>query len=641
MREPRNPFRLRASEHIESDATFVRLFGPGALDLLNKQADLDKVRILRSAPGGGKTSLLRLFTPGSLLALHAYRTRDDCKDLYQRMCEMGALAEEGPRVLGVMVSCDRNYDALADMGLEAGRQQRMLFGLLDARLTLAALRSALLFVGMDFPRDLARIRVGLPTGNGVVVAPTLQLPCTGAEMYDWAKKVEEGICEVIDGFEGMADACVCGADSLGSPTILRADNVWIDDRKIAQQMVMMLDDVNKLTAWQREKLVGTVLNLRCSTGIWIAERLEALGRDELLGSGGTEGRDYTEVTLLEGYWKRNQKRFENVAVSIADRRSRHASDVEIGSFGTCLQDSLDVTEWEGVYGRAIEVMSGRVREMVSSRPQFRGWLAAREQIAGTPREQAVAWRSLEILIEREVRKGQKTFAFELDAETLEEKDDSSLRTAAELFIANEFGVPFYFGCSMLAKLSSSNFEQFLRLSGDLFEEVLSTALVNPSRFAELAPKRQEAIIRKAAQNVWDEIPRRTGRAVRGFLEAIGQFSRWYTYRPSAPNDPGVNGIAVSMADRDKLMDSTYLEKNPQVAQLGEVLAGALANNLLDADLDYKCKGERWMVLNLNRLLCVRFSLPLNYGKFKEKTLGELVGWLERGFKEPSGEAALL
>ena len=28
MREPRNPFRLRASEHIESDATFLRLFEP-------------------------------------------------------------------------------------------------------------------------------------------------------------------------------------------------------------------------------------------------------------------------------------------------------------------------------------------------------------------------------------------------------------------------------------------------------------------------------------------------------------------------------------------------------------------------------------------------------------------------------------
>jgi hypothetical protein len=89
MKEPRNPFRLRASEHIESDTTFLHLFGPGMLDLLPKERLLDNVRILRSAPGGGKTSLMRLFTPSVLLALHAYRTREECRELYQRMQELG------------------------------------------------------------------------------------------------------------------------------------------------------------------------------------------------------------------------------------------------------------------------------------------------------------------------------------------------------------------------------------------------------------------------------------------------------------------------------------------------------------------------------------------------------------------------
>ena len=36
MREPRNPFRMRASEHIESEETFVRLFSPEALKVLPK-----------------------------------------------------------------------------------------------------------------------------------------------------------------------------------------------------------------------------------------------------------------------------------------------------------------------------------------------------------------------------------------------------------------------------------------------------------------------------------------------------------------------------------------------------------------------------------------------------------------------------
>ena len=58
MREPRNPFRLRASESIESDATFLRLFGPGMLDLLPAENLWDKPQVFRSAPGGGQDFII-------------------------------------------------------------------------------------------------------------------------------------------------------------------------------------------------------------------------------------------------------------------------------------------------------------------------------------------------------------------------------------------------------------------------------------------------------------------------------------------------------------------------------------------------------------------------------------------------------
>jgi hypothetical protein len=66
--------------------------------------------------------------------------------------------------------------------------------------------------------------------------------------------------------------------------------------------------------------------------------------------------------------------------------------------------------------------------------------------------------------------------------------------------------------------------------------------------------------------------------------------------------------------------------------LAEVLAAAIANNLLEARLDYKVKGATWMVLNLNRLLCINFDLPLNYGGFKERPLHDLYGWMTTGYK---------
>src|SRR5260370_16567394 len=162
MREPRNPFRLRASEAIESDVTFLKLFGPGMLDLLPIGPQVwDKPQIFRSAPGAGKTSLLRLFTPTVLLNLHTFRRSDDLKELYQRMSEMGVVDETGPRLLGVFHSCARNYATLEDLEFEPARKERLLFGLLNARVILATLRSALILYSLDYPAALRRITVAV------------------------------------------------------------------------------------------------------------------------------------------------------------------------------------------------------------------------------------------------------------------------------------------------------------------------------------------------------------------------------------------------------------------------------------------------------------------------------------------------
>jgi len=103
MREPRNPFRLRRSESIDTETSFLTLFEPGILEVMPTEGFWETVHILRSAAGGGKTSLIRLFTPNTLLALCAKRADDRIKELHQRMKELGAIDDAGPAVHGVMV----------------------------------------------------------------------------------------------------------------------------------------------------------------------------------------------------------------------------------------------------------------------------------------------------------------------------------------------------------------------------------------------------------------------------------------------------------------------------------------------------------------------------------------------------------
>jgi len=639
MREPRNPFRLRASEHIESDTTFVRLFGPGMLDLLKSNDGLDRLRILRSAPGGGKTTLMRLFTPGPLLTLHSFRLQEDCKELYQRMSELGGVADVGPQLLGVMISCDRNYAALADMGLDPIRQLRTFFALLDARLMMAALRGALTLKRLNYPADLDRLEI--VKSENAECPPGIRLPCNGSDLYNWAKKLENSICDALDSFGGLNDSTIIGSDRLFTLKLLSAGNLQCAGTPVADRLLIMLDDVQKLTRSQRQGLMDMVVNLRINTGIWLAERLEALSFSDLVSQGAIMGRDY-EYTYIENAWRERPKQFEKLALNIAQRRADQATEVETQSFSGALEMSLDDTRWQPKYEEALALVKNRVKEMDAKSGRYSAWVSERERLEGTPRQQAIAWRMLEILIEREERKNQGSFNFALNVQDLEAKDDSSLRTAAELFLSWEFKSPYYFGSTTLTRLASSNIEQFLWLAGDEFEEVTSASVINPKEVARLSPERQEAILRKASQFLWDEIPRRLprGRSARLLLESIAEFSNWQTYRPNAPYDPGVNGVAISMQDRERLMDPNYVVKFPNHGRLAEILAAALANNFLEVQLDYSVKGDRWMILNLNRLLCVRHKLPLNYGKFREKTLDELSGWMERGFKRPEKEQGL-
>ncbi len=132
-----------------------------------------------------------------------------------------------------------------------------------------------------------------------------------------------------------------------------------------------------------------------------------------------------------------------------------------------------------------------------------------------------------------------------------------------------------------------------------------------------------------------------GEQVLQFLDSVGRFCQDMTFLPNAPYEPGVTAIAISMANHSKLVDRQYLAANPQHARLGEVLAAAIANNLLEPILDYKCKGTMWMVLNLNRLLCPKYWLPLQYGGFKEKRLDELASWMARGYRVTQKTAKLL
>ena len=242
---------------------------------------------------------------------------------------------------------------------------------------------------------------------------------------------------------------------------------------------------------------------------------------------------------------------------------------------------------------------------------------------------------MEIFIRREIAKPQKYLPFfknDLD-DFKEYEKQRKFGNVEELFLAIEYSLPYYFGASRIITLSSNNILQFLRIAGALFDEVMTAIRLGRDRDSFLTPKKQHDIIYKTAKYFYNEIPRtvRNGNDVYRLIQAVGYMGKAETYRPTAPYDPGVTGFAITMHDLDILLRKAENGDDKYIS-LYQAIESAVAHNILTPIPNYKCKNKAFLVLYLNRFLCVPFKLPLQKGGFREQKLDTLLKWMESGYR---------
>src|SRR5438128_7998175 len=107
MPRVRNAFKIRAADApIIETSQFLHLYCPLLLDQLQRE-DLfvPKLIVIRGSPGSGKSSLLRLFEGDTLLTIHSRGAQSSDQDLIERLGQLGALSDLGPRILGIYIQC--------------------------------------------------------------------------------------------------------------------------------------------------------------------------------------------------------------------------------------------------------------------------------------------------------------------------------------------------------------------------------------------------------------------------------------------------------------------------------------------------------------------------------------------------------
>lgn len=621
--KPRNPFLLRASERIESDAGFLRLYSPLVLELLQEKSDKtelwDNILFIRSSPGAGKTSLLRLFEPNTLQTLHNRKSHDDFKELYKRLEKLGVVTDDGVELLGVTITFTRNYEILEDMsGIDSTKRNRLFFSLLNSRIITATLRSILQLKKLRFPEDLDKISYNY--SNEHFYYKKITVPCSGKELYDWASEIEHSIYNFLDSFLPNSYEAIEGHSELFTIAVFKPEYFFFEDKPICSRILFMLDDVHKLSGSQRDILIRYLLEKRSNASLWLSERLEAL-----TNLGTSAGRDYNEISI-EDFWKDREGKFEKLLFNIALKRAADSRE----EVDFVLENAINEDELAETIKTAKAQTIQEVDRLTANTTKYQYWKELISNSNESDLETGLLAKKIEILINRDINKRQLALDFSLSVEELEEKADEKVKTAAKLILYNNFKIPYYYSFSMLAKISTNNIEQFLSFAAPLFERLLSMNLNMDN--VSIPAVDQDKEIRKIANDKWKELQKiipESGLIMR-FMENLCRFCRTETYKPNAPYAPGVNGFSIDATKTMQLIKEKEWLFSEIYQDLHTVLNTCIAFNLLHTrETMQGKKGEKKTVYYINRWLCVKFDLPLSYGGWRSKKPEDLMRWIKK------------
>lgn len=635
MRIDINPFFSRPSETIGADDKFIQLFSPDVLDIFDEKKPLwDIVNIIRSSPGGGKTTLLRLFTPDILLRIkNKQKDEQHLIEIYKKLKMLGIYDEkDNPLLIATHIPFTNEYSTLEYLKINDAAKSHLFFSLLNTRIILSVLYSFCKIKDLDFPEDLDKLIINQnPAMTGYNPLRNIN---NGKEIYDWCCENEEKICSDIDNITLTDNHEVDKSIELYALHLFDPKNMIYNGHPVTEKILVMLDDVHNLSQNQRGVLMKNIIDRRPSVNVWIAERLQALSMEEIISEGNIVNRDFVLVNL-EQFWSKGNK-FQKFAGSVAEKRLSTIAEGESTNLSSYLSETID-KDYVEVAKKHTQIIKERLNSNFNKK-KYSKWIETRENFVGNEIETLVEWKRLEILIYRDHGNSQQVLQFEdlLDENSLDYQDGSDIENAARLFLHEEFKLPYYYGIDKISRLSSSNIEQFLNISGKLFEAISTNQLKKISQGKNLSvsitPKKQDQLIKKLTDEKWKEMDIRvpSSTQIKIFLDNMGLFCREHTYTPNAWNSPGINGIAITMQERDILKNKAIKDTKHPLHQLAKTIAVCIAYNLLDFRLNYKVQGKEVMILYLNRIYCAKYGLPLNNGKFKVRKLNDFRNFLNKG-----------
>lgn len=603
-----NAFNFRVADQTVLDTSvFLHLYSPIYLGQLQKEDfTAPKLIVLLGSPGSGKSSLLRLFETSTLIALTKNHGQKVENTLVPTLNDLGVLDGGKPVSFGIYVHCDSSLRDIENLEVN-GANDKLLNTLLDVRIIGGYIRSLELLIaeftyfdglhGLELPPLPPEDLPPSIFGEAQTIS-TLKLAC---------QQVERDFAKFLNSFPGeeLPASIKTHAKIFSIPYLSHL-------RKAVPQLasflpIVMLDDVHELYEKQRQQVNAEMLK-RSSIPRWVAVRKHVYELESLISmEGATEQRDFREISLDSA----STALFRRFVNNVANRRLNMSSDLQpynVTDFSDQLDDNIIAVPVRKIR-KDLDDLIRKIGEIDQIDPGLEDYsqldLEAEIEVENLMRLEARL-----ILLERQKNKPQQNL---FGVPTVPDNQiDGKVQEAARLFAAKRFKLPYYCSFDTLAECATGNVEQFLSVASPFAEKMILRAELNQN--IRIGPQDQRKLLRKSAETYFDLIDRRfdRGYAIKQLVDNLGLFFNAVTFRPNAPIAPGVNGFGF---EREQLRQ--FLARaatDAEVAAFREVLTRAVAGNVIFArETKQGQAGTERIVFYVNRILCVKYELPLSIG----------------------------
>lgn len=632
-----NPFRRRATEFLREDEAFLAVVTPEPIKYFLEEPGssgrlYDRLVLLRGTPGSGKTTLARLFEFPTFHTLAQNRNFEGHQAISAALAACDAMEEKLPKVLGFRLPLETDYRDFWEFGYREDLKSNLMTALLQARAVLGWFRH-LKKAGVE-ASDVTIITRPEAAAFVDTIGGTV-----GPAVREQAAKVENAIYQVMNSLVAPEESALPTDATQPYRPFDIIDRVRIPFSGSERESIELIplaifDDAHVLHPEQFRSLEKFLLRRELRVARWMIARFDILIPHEALKAVSQDAADAakfpgvsadreTEVILLQssGLRRTERTRFRKMAKAMAARYLRRMPVLSERGL-------VNITNLLGDTAVAISPMSlEALRKSVDGTQKSLDINTAdRQKLQSQIDEfkradtEEVQLQMLKIMMNRFAgrRRRRAPSLFDTDDQSESEVQvaaNSDVYSAAVFNLFHDYGRPYYFGVDDVCDASSENAEQFLQLTAELVEEIVTQ--VARGKNVLLTPQKQNSLMRKCGEKFIHGWNFPHDHKVKMLVQAIA--TRCFA-KSREPNGSVIaNAIGIPQDQFDRIATDHPV--------LATVLQFAIAYNAVSLVPHHSCKKQSWCLLELGGMVLLKHGLTLKRGGFIESTSEELSAFL--------------